>query len=176
MIINPQYDKNQNIVAISLINELLLFKGKPVFLCVGTDRVVCDSIGAITGELLKNKFKVNAYIYGDLDFNIDANNLDNTINHIKKMHPNSPIVLIDGILGDLDEVGMIKYYPQGAYAMGEFHKGIYVGDFSILAVVGSKGVDGLNLLKSVKLKNILKQAEFIAESVSKAYKYSQNLI
>lgn len=176
MIVNPKYDKNQNLVAISLVNEILPSKNKPVFLCVGTDKVVCDSLGAITGELLRNKYKINAYIYGDLDFNINAKNLEKTINHIKNIHPNSPIILIDGVLGDLDEIGLIKYYSQGAYAMGEFHKGVYVGDYSILAVVGAKGIDGLTVLKSTKLKNILLQAEFIASSINKAYKYSQNLI
>jgi len=176
MIVNPKYDKNQNLVAISLVNEILPSKYKPVFLCVGTDRVVCDSLGAITGELLKNKYNINAYIYGDLDFNINAENLEKTIGHIKKIHPNSPIVLIDAILGNLDEVGFVKYYPQGAYAKGEFHKGVYVGDYSILAVVGAKGIDGLNILKNVKLKNIVLQAEFIAGSINIAYKYSQHLI
>lgn len=176
MIVNPKYEKNKNLIAISLINELLLNNKKPVFLCVGTDKVIGDSLGALTGELLQKKYKINGYVYGDLDYNINANNLEETIKHIKDIHPNSPIVLIDGILGDIDEVGQIKFYPQGAYAKGQFHKGVYVGDFSILAVVNAKGIDSLNSLKSVTLKTVISQAEFIAKSIAQAYKFSLNLI
>jgi len=176
MIVNTKYEKNKNLIAISLINELFKKHEKPVFLCVGSDKVLGDSVGALTGEILKTKHKINAYIYGDLDYNINANNIEKTILHIKKIHPYSPIVLIDGILGDMDEVGQIKFYPNGAFASGEFHKGVFVGDYSILAVVDVKGIDSLSFLKSVKLKTVLTQAEFIADSIAQAYIYSQNLL
>lgn len=175
MIVNTKYEKNKNLVAISLVNELLKNNKKPVFLCVGSDKVLGDSVGALTGELLKNKHKINGYIYGDLEYNITATNLNKTIDHIRKMHPNSPIILIDGILGDLDEVGQVKFYPKGAYASGEYHKGVFVGDYSILAVVETKGIDSLTFLRSVKLKTIIKQAEFIADSIVRAFRYAQNL-
>lgn len=176
MIANINYENNKNMMAISLANTLLKENKKPVFLCVGTDKIIGDSVGAITGELLKTKYKLNGYIYGDLSNSINANNLENNIEKVKALHPNSPIVLIDSILGELDEVGQIKYYPNGAYAKGEFHKGVFVGDYSILAVVNTKGIDGLSFIKSVKLKTVIEQAEFIAESIYRAYKFSQNLI
>ena len=176
MIVDIGYEKNKNILAVSLANHLLSTTGKPVFLCVGTDKIVCDSVGAITGELLLKKYKINAYVYGTLEKNVDANNLESTIKRVKENHPNSPIILIDGILGELDEIGQVKFYPSGAIAGGEFHKGVYIGDYSILAVVNTKGIDSLNLLKCVKLNNILRFAEFIAESIAKAFRVGLNLI
>ena len=176
MIVNTKYDKNKNLVAISLVNELLLRKEKPVFLCVGTEKVIGDSVGALVGEILKKKYKINGYIYGDFDDNVTAKNLNNTILKIKNAHPYSPIVLVDGILGESHEVGQVKFYPQGAIPSGQFNDGVLVGDYSILAVVDTKGIDGLTLLSSVKLGTIITMAEFIAESISRAYKFSQNLI
>jgi len=176
MIVDVKYENNKNAMALSLANILLTAEEKPVFLCVGTDKVVGDSVGAITGELLKARYKINAYIYGDLEYNINANNLKDVVKNIKINHPQSPIILIDGILGDVDEVGHVKFYPYGAYASGQFKEGVFVGDFSILAVVNTKGIDSLNFLQSVRLKTVVKQAEFIADSISRAYKYTQKLL
>lgn len=176
MIVDAKYEKNKNLLAISLVNKLLNCREKPVFLCVGTDKIVGDSIGAIVGELLKSKYKIDAHIYGNLDKNITASNIEMTVNKIKNIHPYSPIILVDGILGELEEVGQIKFYPHGAIPSGQFNRGVFVGDYSILAVVDTKGVDTLNFLKSVKLKTVYEMALFIAESIVRAYKFSQNLV
>lgn len=176
MIVDTKYKNNKNVVAISLVNYLLNTKQKPVFLCIGTDKVIADAVGVIAGELLKNKYHIDAYVYGYLDNVIDGNNLVETIEKVKKLHPDSPIIVIDGILGELDEIGQVKFYPHGSIVSGEFNKGIYVGDYSILAVVNAKGVDSLTLLKSVKLSNVIRLANFIADSVFQAYKISFGLI
>lgn len=176
MIVETKYEKNKNLLAVGLAGELLSKQNKPVFLCVGTDKVVGDSLGALVGEMLKNKYQINGYIYGTLDRNVTAVNLAETIKEIKQSHPYSPIVLIDGVLGPLDEVGQVKYYPSGAYPSGEYGTGYYVGDYSILAVVNCKGMDSLTFVKSVRLKTIITMAEFIADSINRAYRFSQNLI
>ena len=68
----------------SLVNSLFKYKDKPVFLCVGTDKVVGDSIGAIVGEILTNNDSISGYIYGNLEHNITATNISDTIFKIKK--------------------------------------------------------------------------------------------
>ena len=176
MIVATDYDKNKNIMAISLVNTLLEYKEKPVFLCVGSDKVIGDSVGAIVGELLSKKYKINGYVYGNLDHCITAYNLKSTIYDIKKDHPYSPIVVIDGVLGETHEIGSVKYYPYPSVPGGAYNSGTMVGDYSILGVVDIKGIDSLSLIKSVKLNKVLKMAEFIAESISRAFAFSQNLI
>jgi len=175
MIVSCEYEKNKNVMAISLANVLLKHREKPVFLCVGTSKVVADAVGAIVGELLINKYNINAHVYGSLDSNVSATNLENTISHIKSAHPHSPIVLIDAILGDLHELGQVKFYERGAYAKGAFQKGVYVGDYSILGVVDVKGISALNLIKNEKLNGVVKISKFIAESVNRAFVFCNNL-
>ena len=176
MVVETKYEKNKNLIARSLVNSLFKYKDKPVFLCVGTDKVVGDSIGAIVGEILTNNDSISGYIYGNLEHNITATNISDTIFKIKNLHPNSPIVVIDGILGDIDEVGQVKFYPYGTIPAGEFNNGEFVGDYSILAVVDVKGIDTLTFLNSVKLKTAIDMARFIADSIARAYKFSQKLI
>ena len=131
MIVETKYDKNKNVIAMSLVNELLIRHEKPVFLCVGTEKVVGDSVGVLVGEMLTKKYGINGYIYGNFDENITAKNINEIIKKIKINHPNSPIVVVDGILGDLTEVGQVKFYPQGVSPAGEFNKGVFIGNYSI---------------------------------------------
>ena len=65
VVVETKYDKNKNIVAISLVNELLTKNEPPVFLCVGTEKVIGDSVGALVGEILSKRYKINGYIYGN---------------------------------------------------------------------------------------------------------------
>ena len=176
MIVATDYDKNKNIMAISLVNTLLEYNDKPVFLCVGSDKVIGDSVGVLVGELLNKKYQISGYVYGDLDNCVTAHNLNETIRNIKKDHPYSPIVVVDSVLGETHEIGSVKCYPYPSIPGGAYNKGTMVGDYSILGVVDVKGIDSLSLIKSVKLKNVIKIANFIAESIFRAYNFSQNLI
>lgn len=169
-------EKNKRSLALNLSGFLLTYPQKPVFLCVGSDKVIGDLIGVIVGELLTSKFHIPAYVYGTASHNITAKNLNTTIKYIKANHPTSPIVVVDGILGEMDEVGQVKYYPYGSIPAGEYNKGTLTGNYSILGVVNTKGVDALTFLKSVKLKTVVTLANFIADSINLAYTYSLNLL
>ena len=176
MQVDYRFDKNKNYLAINLSTELLKYKHKPVFLCVGCDRVVGDCVGVIVGELLTRQYNINAYVYGNLDNPITAENLCETVESIRKNHSDSPIILVDAVLGKMDEIGLVKYYNQGAIPSGQFNEGVLVGDYSILGVVSTKGIDGLTFLNSVKLKTSLGLAKFIAEGISLAIKFCNNMI
>lgn len=171
MIVNSDVEKNKQRLALELGSFMLKSKEKPVFLCVGSDKVVGDLVGVLVGELLTHKYHINGYVYGNLDYAITNKNLQIVTDYIKQNYPQNPVIVVDGICGEMHEVGYVKYYEYGCIAGGEFNNGIKLGDYSILGVVDVKGIDGLNFLKSVKLKTITKLAEFIADSVSLAYKF-----
>lgn len=169
---NPNLKKE---LAFSLASFLMGKKGKPVFLCVGSDKVVGDLLGVVVGEILQKKYHIDAHVFGSLEYSVNARNLPIVVDYIRKNY-NSPIIVVDGILGELNEVGFVKYYPSGTIPGGEFGKGQYVGDYSILGVVDTSGVDALTFLKSVRLKTIIDVANFIADSINLAYKFGLNLI
>jgi len=137
---------------------------KPVFLCVGSDKFVCDSLAPIVGEMLTKKYNINAYVYGGLDYNINGNNLIQAINYVETEHPRSQIILIDATLGD--NVGKI-IVTSGSYAgLGKVLPIKKIGNFSILGVVNkkTKTFD----LNSTKLKIVLEQARFISKGIAMA--------
>ena len=58
-----------------------------VFCCIGTDRVIGDCIGPITGSLLKGVDK-NFNVYGDLNENLTFSNMSQKMREIKLKYKN----------------------------------------------------------------------------------------
>lgn len=146
------------------ILKRLHLEQKPVFLCVGSDKFVCDALAPIVSEMLTQKYNIDAYVYGGLDYNINAHNLSQAINYVETEHPYSQVILIDATLGD--NVGKI-IVTNGSFAgMGKVLPIRKIGNFSILGVVNKKfkTFD----LNSTKLKIVLNQAKFIAKGIAMA--------
>ena len=135
--------------------------GEPVFLCVGTDKVVCDSLAPIVAEILREKYSINSYIYGGLQNIIHAQNLMEAVRYLEAFHADKFIVLIDATVGA--NVGEIVV-TDGAYAgMGNTLPMKKVGDMSILGVVGStKRFD----LYSTRLGSVVRLARYIAMGIA----------
>lgn len=147
--------------AISLL-EKLRGKEMPVFLCVGSDKFVCDSLAPIVAEMLTKKYNIPAYVYGGLDYNINAANLTEAVNYIETMHPRNPLVLIDATLDD--NVGRVKLTTGGFAGMGRLIPMKRIGDISILGIVGKKYKEFD--LNSTKLGIVMKLAKFISLGVA----------
>ena len=137
---------------------------EPVFVCVGSDKFVCDSVAPIVAEFLKNRYNIRAYVYGGLDYNITAENLSFAINYITTYHPDKQVVIIDAALGEM--LGEIKVTKDGFPALGRTLPTVSLADFFILATVG-KNTGDFNL-NSTRLKVALDMAKMIAKSIAMA--------
>lgn len=143
---------------------------KPVFLCVGSDKFVCDSLGPIVAELLKHEYDIPAYVYGGFDYNINACNVTEAIAYIETIHAGSPIILIDVTLGE--NVGEVVL-KEGCYpALGKTLPIRKVGTISILGVVGRKVANFS--LNSTRLKVIMELSRFIAKGCFLVVNYLEN--
>ncbi len=145
----------------------------PVFVCIGSDRVVSDMIGPLTAEYLVNKFGVRAYVYGRLKNPIVASNLESAFEFIRKEHKDKQIIIIDATLGELNSIGKIKLISGGCVPAGAFgyNRNLY-GDLSILAVVNTFGIDAKQFLSCAKFNEVYTLAGNLAESIDKALKIS----
>lgn len=136
----------------------------PVFLCVGSDKVIADSLAPIVGEILVHKYNVPAYVYGGLDYNINATNLAFVTNYVECEHPRSQIILIDATLSD--NVGKV-IVTNGSFAgLGKILPIRKIGNFSILGVVGKKGRNFA--LNTTRLQLVKTLAHFIAKGIAMA--------
>lgn len=156
---------NQNIIkmAMELANLYIEKESSPIFLCVGSDKVVSDALAPITASILKNKYGINKDIFGNMEYNINSKNLQETIEKIKRIS-NKPICLIDATIGEECDIGLIKILRGGSFAKA-LTGGCLVGDFSILGVTNCVGVSNKYFLRNTKLKIVIDMANAIAKSI-----------
>lgn len=160
-----------------MINYLKeLYNNEIVFICIGSDKCIGDSLGPIVGELLEKR-KLRIPIYGTLNEPIHALNIEEKIKILKIIHPNSLFVVIDASLGNEKDVGYIHIIK------GPIRPGIgsgknlpIFGDISILGVVDSIDNKTKDSLYTVRLNFIMRMAEVIADGIVESLKLNKKVI
>lgn len=159
-------EKNKINLAFDLAKEIVLNNLNPLFLCVGTDKVISDSLAPIVAELLKHKYKIKNKVVGDLIYNINSKNLKNAVSEIKKKYPYNTIFLIDSTLGSFEDLGDVIFKKDGSIAGGLNGHIEKIGEYSILGISSCYGATNKILLNGTRLSLILKMANFIADAIN----------
>lgn len=140
----------------------------PVILCVGSDLAIGDSLGPITGTLLKHKAQnFCGYIYGTLKTPVTAKEVKYLTEFFKKTHPGSKIIAVDAAVGDDNDVGLIKI-SDGAIRPGSgTNKRLgRVGDVSVLGIVARKSTFSYTLLNLTRLNMVYAMSEIISGAIA----------
>ena len=139
---------------------------RPIFICIGSDLVLGDSLGPLVGTFLKNK-NVSSFVYGTLNFPVTAKEVEYARTYVKQMHPNSIAIAIDAAVGNNDDVGLIKVINTGIKPGLGVDKNLgTVGDIGIVGIVSGKSLKNYNLFNLTRLNLIYKMAEQIAEGIA----------
>ena len=140
-----------------------------VFLCIGTTKIIGDSVGPKVGDKLKAR-GVNAYVYGSTQRQVTAINVDDYTKMIKTRHKEDVIIVIDSALGKSKDIGSIKVTQNGIKPGGAFDKDKErIGDIGILAVVGDADSDRMQQLKD-------SDESFVARLVDKVTEFAAGLL
>ncbi len=155
-------------ICLSLKKILPICGAPPVFLCIGSDLSVGDSLGPVTGTKLKEKLSgLNCYVYGTLAKPITAHEVKYMNDFLKSTHPDSPIIAIDAAVGIAGDIGLIKIAKRGIKpGSGANKKLCKVGDVSVMGIVAERSVFNYSLFSSTRLNIIYKMAEIISEGLS----------
>lgn len=142
---------------------------KPVILCIGTNKIIGDSLGPAVGDLLIMEYNVDAYVYGHTARPINGINYNDYLKHIDMHHKDNLIIAVDACVGKSKDVGKIKCSLNGIQAGGALNKGYKrIGDIGILGIVAEAQLkDNLSILKNVDQTLINNLSKSIAEIVSK---------
>lgn len=134
-----------------------------VVLCIGTDRVTGDSLGPLIGYKLSRKFLPLYTIYGTLDTPVHALNLAETVEKIKKKHPDNCIIAIDASLGSRDHLGFVTLKNGSLQPGAGVRKTLTtVGDISITGIVNACGVLDHVALQTTRLSTVMALADCIS--------------
>ena len=147
---------------------------KPIFICIGSDLVLGDSLGPLVGTFLRNK-NVRSYIYGTLNFPITAKEVEYARTYLKEMHPSCISIAIDAAVGNPDDIGIIRVVDKGLKPGLGVDKNLgTVGDLSIVGVVAGKSTQNYNLFNLTRLNLVFKMAEKITSGIEKYISYLEN--
>lgn len=137
-----------------------------VFMCIGTDKVLTDSLGPRIGKVLNNEMQTPIFVYGMEQSNITAENLVNSYEFIKKMHPDSKIVVIDAGVGEKRQIGEIQISDCGIKPGSATNKNLpEIGDISIVGIVAEIGLSDFYVSNSVKLKLVDNLTQLISKGI-----------
>lgn len=138
----------------------------PVFVCIGSDLAIGDSLGPLVGTMLQKR-NLRAYLYGSLNAPVTAKEIKYLKEFVKKAHPNSKLVAIDAALGAENEKGLIKLSDHALRPGSGANKRLGdIGDVSILGILGKKSLYPYSELNLTRLSFVYKMAETIADGIN----------
>lgn len=140
----------------------------PVIVCIGSDLAIGDSLGPITGSMLKYKTQgLNAFLYGTLSAPVTAKEIKYLRTFLKETHKNSQIVAIDAAVGDKGDVGLIRLSNSPLFPGAGANKKLgSMGDISIMGIVAEKSLSNYGLLNTTRLNLVYSMSEIISDAVS----------
>ena len=145
-----------------------LSKNLPVVVCVGSDLVIGDSLGPLTGSMLAFQTQgLGAYVYGTLRAPITAKEIRYLKDFLRRTHPNAPIIAVDAAVGTPDDVGLIKVTnrPLAPGSGANKQLGCF-GDATVLGVVAEKSVGNHALFNNTRLRLVHEMASRISEGIA----------
>lgn len=144
-----------------------------LFLCIGSDRSTGDSLGPLTGHLLKNKkrFAENAdvFVVGTLTLPVHAVNLESVLQIIERDFADYVVVAVDASVGSRESVGCITLSEGGLKPGYGVNKDLrMVGDIAITGIVSWGSCLEPILLQNIRLGMVMNMADNISQGILKA--------
>lgn len=142
-----------------------LRRGQKVYLCIGSDKLVFDSLGPMTGSMLKRCSGFKHFVYGTMSEPVTALQIETAIRFIRSFHIGAEVTVVDSAVGKNSEIGKIKCFDRGLRpALGIDREMSVVGDKSIMGIVTTK--DKVKNFKSdVKVQDIYDMAARVCELI-----------
>ena len=158
----------------------------PIVVCVGSDLVIGDSLGPLTGSMLAFKTQgLVVYIYGTLQTPITAKEVKYLKDFLRKTHPGRSIIAVDAAVGRSEDIGIVKITssPLSPGAGANKQLGSF-GDVTVLGVVAEKTTGNYALFNNTRLRLVYTMADKISEGIStllhdysaRAYHISKNAL
>ncbi len=156
----------ESIVPITFQQILCSTKKEVVFICIGSDRSIADSVGPLVGTMLKEK-GIPCPVYGTLEEPVHALNLNQTLKEISRTFDHVLLIAIDACIGEKDQVGSL-FFKQGPLFPGKAIGKSFppVGDFHFIAVVNDqKALQGESFLTDTRLFTVYQLAREISDLI-----------
>lgn len=144
------------------VERLIPNFGEIVVLAIGSDRVTGDCLGPLVGHTLAMR---GVTVYGGLRSPVNALNIGEVTEIIKKRHPSAFIIAVDSAVGADEEIGKVRVIPRGLRPAAATGCPLpRVGNISVVGIVSPKRL-GAKALGEVRLGSVFSIACIIAEGI-----------
>ena len=139
-----------------------------IFLCIGTNKVIGDSLGPIVGTNLEKMLNGNENIkvFGNMKNPINALNVKENIEYINKVYVDKYIIVIDSAVSDKNLIGEIFITKNKTIlGKGTDNKISEIGDLSIKCSVSknqNNGIKNFEALNNVPKEFVSNLAEIVS--------------
>lgn len=143
---------------------------KIIFLCIGTNHCIGDSLGPQVGEILSKQIQNrNVQVYGNIRNNLHYENIDNVLNKINSQINMPYVIVVDSALSHEEYIGNIIINKKKMIIGEALEKKEYkIGNISIKGIVGKNNrnvQENINTLKNVPLQRIEKLSKKISNQI-----------
>ncbi|MBQ8295777.1 MAG: spore protease YyaC [Clostridia bacterium] len=140
----------------------------PVVVCVGSDLAIGDSLGPITGSMLKFKTQgLRVFLYGTLSAPVTAKEIGYMRTFLKETHVGSQVIAVDAAVGEEGDIGLMKLNDKPLLPGAGANKKLgALGDVSVLGVVAEKSVANYGLLNTTRLNLVYTMAEILSDGIA----------
>ncbi|WP_246316560.1 spore protease YyaC [Planococcus glaciei] len=137
-----------------------------VFLCIGSDRYIGDSLGPLIGSMLLES-GISHSVYGTLEEPVHAFNLKVALKDIHRQNSNPLVISIDASLGTKEQVGNVLF-NEGPLVPGKALEKMLpeVGDYHFQGIVNYLDpFPSSQFLNDTRLHTVMKLAKLITEII-----------
>ena len=144
------------------------FRKNPVVVCIGSDLAVGDSLGPLTGSLLRYKTQgLGVFVYGTLSAPITAKEVKYLRNFLKETHPLEQVLAVDAAVGSEGDIGLLKLNSSPLYPGAGANKKLgAIGDISVMGIVAEKSVANYGLLNTTRLNLVYTMAQLLSDAIA----------
>lgn len=169
---NFYYNNRRAVVGVlSALKKFVGTDNAPVIVCIGSDRVSGDSLGPITGSMLKNKLPLpDVFVLGSLESTVTAKEVKYLGEFLRETFARRTIICVDSAVGNMSDVGVIKVSDSPLLPGSGINKRLgKIGDVSIQGVVAEKSFLSRSALSEVKMGMVYKMSDIISDSITKFF-------
>lgn len=141
-----------------------------VVVCIGTDKVLCDSLGPMVGSMLNSNMNSPMYIYGLQCQCLTALNIADSFGIIRSLHPHSTILAIDAGVGDSNQIGTLQLSDHGILPGLATNRQLpSIGNIGIVGVVSTRDMSAF-YSDTPQLRSMLSSmCQTIVDGINMAY-------
>ncbi|MCI6676010.1 MAG: spore protease YyaC [Clostridiales bacterium] len=136
------------------------------FLCIGSDRVLGDTLGPVIGYKLEKILSYPFRVFGTLSTPVHALNLCPTLVRLSALHHSPLTIAIDASVGRKESVGCITLSNRSIRPGTGVSKTLpKIGQISITGIVSEECFDISSRLQNIRLGLIMELADSICSGI-----------